>query len=310
MIILGCGYVGTELARQALAAGESVAALTRNTGKAAELRALGVAPVVVADIAGEDWHAAFDAIDAQVVNCVAPAGAGPEGYRHSFIAGAKSVASWLEKSVALGRPPARELIFTSSTGVYPQTEGEWVEEATPVALESLSAAGTVLREVEEQGLALPGQWVRRVWVMRLGGLYGPGRHQLLDAVQAGEKSFPGGGGHWVNLLYRDDAVAAIRRALTAPTKIAGGVFNVVDNEPVLKSVLVAWLAQRLGRRAEEIQFTPGESTRATHRRSPTGKIPHRRIANVKLRQALGWEPLYPSYRDGYERIIAHCGGCS
>lgn len=303
MIILGCGYIGTALARQALAAGEPVEALTRNTAKAEELRALGVAPVVVANLASADWHPLLNASDARIVNCVSPAGAGVEGYRHSFLEGAESIGRWLEDSVGQGRPPARELVFTSSTGVYPQTDGGWVDEATPMEWAALSSVGAVLREAEQKILNIPRGALHRAWILRLGGLYGPDRHQLLDSLRSGEKTFPGGGDHWVNLLHRDDAVGAIKVCLQASNEIPGGIFNAVDDEPVLKRELVTWLANQLGINVAEIQFTEGTSTRSAHRRGSSGKIPHRRIANLHLREVLGWRPLRRSYREGYASIM-------
>ncbi len=304
MLILGCGYLGTALARQTLSTGGRVGALTRNPARVAELQAVGAVPAVAADLAASAWHGVLDPASQAVINCVSPAGSGAAGYRHSFIEGAQSIAHWLEQSAATGAAPARDLVFTSSTGVYPQTDGEWVDETSaPVALQ-LSQAGAVLREAEEFFLNLPRAWVRRVWILRLAGLYGPGRHHLLDALRAGEKIFPGGGGHWVNLLYLDDAVRAIQACLQAPPEIAGGVFNVADDEPVLKRDLVGWLAAQAGRNPAEIRFDEQQSSRRAHRLGSTGKVPHRKISAAKFRKMLIWHPLSHSYREGYGRIGA------
>jgi nucleoside-diphosphate-sugar epimerase len=267
------------------------------------LRALGLSPVVAADIAGDDWHAALNPADAAIVNCVAPAARGAEGYRHSFVDGARSIIRWLENSAAAGRAPARDLVFTSSTSVYPQTDGEWVAEDARVEAAELSPAGTVLREAEQMFLALPPRLVRRVWVLRLAGLYGPGRHHLLDALRAGEKSFPGDGGHWVNLLHRDDAAGAIRAGLAAPSVISGGIYNVADDEPVRKRELLAWLAGKLGQDATALRFDSTQSSRSSHRRNAEGKVPDRRIINSRLKDTLGWVPLCRSYREGYGEIM-------
>ena len=102
MVILGSGYIGLALARVALASGEPVAALTRNAARAAELRALGVDPIVVADLAALDWHSALNPADADIINCVSPSSSGVEGYQHSFLAGFASVKSWLQKSATGG----------------------------------------------------------------------------------------------------------------------------------------------------------------------------------------------------------------
>ena len=303
MIILGCGYVGTALARAARQRGEAVSALTRSESRAAELRALGLARVVTGDIAGEEWHQALNPAGESIVNSVAPSARGVEGYRHSFIAGTKSLIRWLEQSAAAGHEPARELVFTSSTGVYPQTDGGWVAEDAPAGNAELSPAGAILREAENLLLALPPRLVRRVWVLRLAGLYGPGRHHLLDALRTGEKTFPGGGEYWVNLLHRADAVGAINACLNAPALVPGGVYNVADDEPVRKRDLVVWLAERLGMDAAALMFDATISARSGHRKNASGQIPDRRIANAHFKNALGWSCLYRSYGIGYDEII-------
>ena len=280
-----------------------MSALTRSAARADELRALGLRPALAGDLAGDAWHPAFNPADAAIVNCVAPASPDADGYRHSFIEGANSITRWLEHSAAAGRAPARDLVFTSSTSVYPQTDGEWVAEDSVGDAAELGPAGKILREAEEMFLALPARLVRRVWVLRLAGLYGPGRHHLLDALRAGEKTFPGGGGHWVNLLHRDDAVAAIRASLAAASTVRGGVYNVTDDEPVRKRELVTWLAGQLGQDAAALNFDASTMARSRHRRNATGKVPDRRIKNSRLKDATGWCLLYPSYREGYAHLM-------
>jgi nucleoside-diphosphate-sugar epimerase len=301
LVILGAGYIGTALAKSALADGWAVSALTRNAARAAELRALGVSPVVEADLAGDTWHAALDPADAAVVNTVSPSTRQPAGYEHSFVAGTQSFTRWLEKSAAAGDAPARDVLFTSATSVYPQTDGGWVDETTPIPAASLSSTAAVLRAAEDLVLGLPPTLVRRAWVLRLGGLYGPGRHYLLDALRGGQRVFPGRGDTWVNLVHRDDVAAAIRCCLaTAPT-VPGGVFNVVDDHPVLKQDLLAGLARILGLDPASIRCDPGlPSDRARRRETTEGVIPHRRIANSRLKQ-LGFCLSYPSFETGFRQ---------
>ncbi|HTB64304.1 MAG TPA: NAD-dependent epimerase/dehydratase family protein [Opitutales bacterium] len=304
MLLLGCGYLGTALARTALIGGETVSALTRSEERAAALRALGLPKVVVGDIASDDWHAQLNPAGESIVNSVAPATPGAEGYRHSFVEGAKSITRWLEQSAAAGQAPAREFVFTSSTSVYPQTDGGWVDENTPVDPPTLGPAGALLREAEDLLLALPPRLVRRVWILRLAGLYGPSRHHLLDALRAGESHFPGDGAQWLNLLHRDDAVGAIRACLGAMADIHGGIFNVTDDSPAPKRELVLWLARQLGRNPTQINFDAAVSTRSHHRKNAAGKVPHRRMANGKIKAALPWRAQFPSYREGYAGLLS------
>jgi nucleoside-diphosphate-sugar epimerase len=277
-----------------------VGALTRRTARAEALRGVGVKPAVAADVAGDAWHGEFDPAGAAIVYCVAPAKADAEGYRQAFVEGVQSMARWLEKSSA----PAAEILFTSATSVYAQTDGSWVDEATPVSVELLGAGAAQLREAEELVLALAPRLARRAWVLRLAGLYGPERHYLLDALRAGRTTFPGDGEQWLNLLHRDDAVSAIRACLRAPVGISGGIFNAADDAPVRKRELIAWLAGTLRQDTMSFEFTPGASARSAHRRTASGATPNRRVANQRLREILSWRPAYPSYREGYREILS------
>ena len=305
LVVLGCGYVGTALAHAALARGWTVSALTRNAPRAAELEAAGVTPVVVADLAADGWPPALDPAGAAIVNCVSPSSGDLAGYQHSFVGGMHSVRAWLEKSAAAGRAPARDFLFTSATSVYPQTDGGWVgEDAAGVAPE-MSPAGIVLREAEEMVLALPGAQCERRWVLRLGGIYGPGRHAMLDALRAGQRVFSGSGDDWMNLIHRDDAAGAILACLEAGIGAKGGVCNIVDDTPVRRGDLLDELAGLLGVAPGQVRCDAAQKGgRSSHRQLAAGTVPNRRISNTRLKDVTGWRPLYPSFRQGYRTIMA------
>src|SRR3954462_342252 len=93
LLIFGCGYVGSELARQAIGRGHRVSALTRNPQKASDLRALGI-NVVVADLAESSWHHHFANGADYVLNAVSSGGGGADGYRRSYVAGMTSILQW------------------------------------------------------------------------------------------------------------------------------------------------------------------------------------------------------------------------
>ena len=120
LVIFGCGYIGSAVAEAALAAGARVEALTRNPGKAATLRALGLARVTVADLASADWHAQVETSPDFVVNTVSSGG--PESYRRSYVGGMQSILAWTS-AVAT---PVGTIVYTSSTAVYPQGGGRTV----------------------------------------------------------------------------------------------------------------------------------------------------------------------------------------
>jgi nucleoside-diphosphate-sugar epimerase len=288
LVIFGCGYVGSALARAAVAAGASVEALTRNPEKAAVLRAAGLARVVVADLATDAWHGQIAGSADFVVNCVSSGGA--DAYRQSYVGGMQSVLVWAAKGAA----PVGTLVYTSSTSVYPQGGGAVVDETAPA--EGATPNGAIIRESETLLQHAPASAVRRHFILRLAGIYGPGRHHLLDQLRAGAAQLGGSGAHRLNLAHRDDIVAAILACLGAPAAVGSDLFNVADSVPALRAEVVGWLAGRLGRPV------PGFDGSATTRRGGS-PMPDRIISNARIQRVLGWRPQYPDYRAGYEAIL-------
>jgi nucleoside-diphosphate-sugar epimerase len=283
LVILGCGYVGGEMARQAVVRGLKVTALTRNAAKADLLRAAGVG-VVVAELAGEAWHARIPGGADFVLNCVSSGGGGVEGYRRSYVEGMRSILAWAR------RGPSGTFIYTGSTSVYPQGGGAVVDEAAATA--GAGDTAQVLLEAETL-LRNHGGACERWFILRLAGIYGPGRHRLLDQVRAGEV---GGRAHdHLNLIHRDDICAAIWAALRAPAERRNAVFNVADDAAATRGEITGWLAARLGVPPPRFTDAPATGRRAT--------TPDRIIANARLKQALGWRPVFPSFREGYAALL-------
>jgi nucleoside-diphosphate-sugar epimerase len=303
LVIFGCGYVGGAVARQALARGMRVTALTRNPATAAELRTMG-AEVVVADLAGEAWHAQIAGGADYVLDAVSSSGGGIEGYRRSYVDGMRSLFAWARKTGPVGT-----LVYTSSTSVYPQDGGAVVDERAATTgggerAQVLLGAEKVLRagrEVRGEGVVAEGDSAggavtacRRYFILRLAGIYGPGRHALLEQVRAGEVA--GVGAHRLNLIHRADICAAIWAVFAAPPAVADEIFNVADDGAAPKTEVAAWLAARIGVRAPVFSGAPAGGRRAV--------TPDRVIANAKLKAALGWRPRFPDFRAGYENVLA------
>ena len=289
-MIFGCGYVGTALAEVLLAAGVRVGALTRNVEKAAQLQALGLSEVVVADLSDEAWHAQLSGSYAAVVNCVSSAGGGLEGYCKSYLDGQRSILKWAE-----GRG-IQTYLYTSSTSVYPQDGGASVDETADTS--EAPPTGQVLCE-SERLLADAGDTFDAWYVLRLAGIYGPGRHYLLDLLRSGKSVIPGVGDYLLNLIHRDDVVTVICTALAHPQSETSGVYNVADNQPATKAELVEWLAEQLGQSPP--RFDPEYVSPRLKRRG--GRMPSRRVSNLKLRQTLGWMPKYDDFRAGYQALL-------
>lgn len=287
LLVLGAGYVGGAVVRDALARGARVTALTRNADRAAALRVAGAA-VVEADLADDTWHAAAGGDFDFVLNCVSAGGGGAAGYRHSYVEGMRSVGRWLAT-----RARAGTIVYTSSTGVYPQGGGAAVDETAPTGG---SETGELLRAAEAELARAAGAAGWRWFVLRLAGIYGPGRHGILDALRGGATRLPGDPTHRLNLIHRDDVVGAVRACCGAAPTEGGGIFNLSDGAPAERAVVARWLAERLGVAAPEYEPAAGP---ATGRR----RAPDRIIVAELLRRRLGWAPQYPDYQAGYGPIL-------
>lgn len=293
--IFGCGYVGSALAQEALKRGWRVRALTRNEDKARLLEGLG-AEVLVADLADRNWHRKWPERGDYLINTVSAASRSIDGYRHSYLEGMKSVIGW-----AAGGSTAAQLVYTGSTSVYPQTDGSDVTESdTGFDAAGLRPSAEVLLEAEDL-LQEPLPGIRRAFVLRLAGIYGPGRHYLLDQLREGKLEFAGSGDYWVNLIHRDDIVSAIFAALQSSDRVTDRIFNVSDGHPVLKQDLVQWLANalELGRTT----FNPDRKTaRQISRSDGAGRMPHRVVRVDRIQQQLNWEPSYVNFKAGYAAL--------
>ena len=288
LVIIGCGYVGAAVARLARTAGLKVDGLTRNPTRAAEILELGVNPVV-ADLATDAWHERIVPGADLVLNCVSAGGGGLDGYRRSYVEGMRSFVAWAR------RGPVGTVVYTSSTSVYPQSGGVVVDETA--LTEGAGETGRILLEAEAalRGAAgVCGRW----FILRLAGIYGPGRHHLLDQVRAGAAEMTGDGSHHLNLVHRDDISTAIMAVLAAPPALREEIFNLVDDTPTPKAEVVQWLAVQAGQPAP--RFSGGPTSARRGFQSP----PDRLISNAKLKAALGWRPQFPSFREGYAAILS------
>lgn len=288
LVIFGCGYVGAAVALDAVARGIQVTALTRNGAKALLLREEGI-DTVVADLAGDSWHEQIEGSPDFALNCVSSGGGGMEAYRHSYVEGMASIVAWAERRGRIGT-----LVYTGSTSVYPQSGGAVVDEtaSTTGATERAQLLLEAESRLQEAGRA--GRACARWFVLRLAGIYGPGRHHLLEQVRSGEVS--GVGGHRLNLVHRDDIVSAINACFAAPPAIANEIVNVADDGPAPKSEVVAWLSGRLGLPMPQFTGEPAGGRRAV--------TPDRVIANGKCKTFLGWRPRYPTFREGYASLLS------
>ena len=271
VLIAGCGYLGRSVALRLRQAGHRVLALTRSEASAEALRVEGL-EAWAGDMAEAGFLASLPQWEA-VVHCAASGrGGGVAEYRRVYVDGVRALME--------ARPGAR-WVFTSSSSVYAQIDGSWVTEESPAEPER--ETGRVLREAEDTVLAAGGA------VVRLAGLYGPGRSVLLRNFLLGESQIdvrveppPAPDGRWINQIHRDDAASAVVHALLAPLR---GVFNASDFQPMTQREVYTALARRFGRPL------PPEGVPALGRKRGWT---HKRVRSEKL-AATGWAPRYRSW---------------
>ncbi len=273
IVIAGCGYVGAAAADLFYDAGWDVEGWTASAESAAALRDKRYR-VRVCDISDPAAVSAMRAEAHVVIQSVSSRGGGAVEYRRLYLNGAANL---------LQNFPAATLLFTSSTSVYAQRDGEWVNEES--AAEPQRDTARVLRETEELVLARDGI------VARVAGIYGPGRSFLLRKVLTGEAVIDPHDDRYINQAHRDDIAAALlllaQQRERARTAGARAIFNVVDNEPMLASECYRWLSDTLSRPE------PPVGKRRSGKRGDSNK----RVSNQKLRK-IGWRPRFPTFRAG------------
>jgi nucleoside-diphosphate-sugar epimerase len=276
VLVVGCGYVGARLAALLVGDGVDVWGAKRNpTGLP-----LGVRPVA-ADVTDPRTLAAFPGTLDAVVYAVAPGAGSPEAYRAAYVDG-------LRNTLAAVGEGARRLVLVSSTGVYGHDDGRWVDEETPPE----PADPTARLILEGEGVALRG--ASSGVVLRLGGIYGPGRTRTIRQVLSGAAPClpPDVYG---NRIHRDDAAAAVRHllALAAPAPVYLGV----DLDPAPLRDVHSWIAEQGG------VANPCDGHQATGPGSASGRRGTNKRCSSRRLVDSGFTFQYPTYREGYGPLL-------
>jgi len=271
LLIVGCGYLGRRVARLAKEAGRRVSAVTRSETHAAEFRANGWEPVL-ADVLKPD---SLDLPHADVVvHAVGLDRRSGASMRDVYVGGIANVLKRLPR-------PGR-FIYVSSSSVYGQTDGEWVDESSPT--EPQEESGRIVLETEHTLRKANPDAI----VLRFSGIYGSGRLLRRQTIEAGEP-IVGDVEKWLNLIHVEDGAAAVVRAFDATL---GSTFNICDDEPVRRRDFYRELARCLGKPEPRFVAPPAEQPTPPHEKG------NRRIRNEAMRRGLGVELEYPNYRVG------------
>lgn len=271
ILIAGCGDLGERVARRLLAQGQQVYALRRQPpGQDDAMHWL------QADLTRPETLAALPARISRLVFLPAPHAREREAYRAVFLDGLRNLFDVLDAA------SLQRVLFVSSSAVYGEHGDAWVDEATPPAPPGFN--GQVLHEAEQWLAEQPIDAV----VLRLAGLYGPGRMQLIDRLRGGQATAPRARPHWANRIHVDDAAAAIVHllGLNDPQHLYVGT----DDVPLPLHVLYDDLARRLG--APPVKDGP----------APTG-VGSKRLSNARLK-ASGFRLRWPDARQGYAALLA------
>jgi nucleoside-diphosphate-sugar epimerase len=276
ILIAGCGYVGNALGEALLRDAHEVWGLKR--------RVAGLAPGIQPLEADLGLAATLGELPTGldfVFYMVSPGGRDDAFYRAAYVRGLRNLLEALEAR----RQRPRRVFFVSSTAVYAQQGGEWVDEASPTEPRHFSGR----RLLDGERLLFESPFAGTV--VRLGGIYGPRRTRLVERVRTGNAVYRGRPPQYTNRIHRDDCAGALRHlmGLEAPERLYLGV----DCEPAAEARVLVWLAGVLGAPA------PREVKSAPRGRGNANK----RCRNERL-LASGYSFRYPTFREGYTALLA------
>ncbi|NKC12384.1 MAG: sugar nucleotide-binding protein [Gammaproteobacteria bacterium] len=271
ILLAGCGYVGIALAARLKSAGAQPIALRRSVEDLpSDL------PAVRADLTTGEGLAAIPRDIAAIVYLASADERTAKAYRAAYVDGPLRLAE---------RIPSVPFIFVSSTSVYGQDDGSWVDEYSATTPSRVTGALIVEGEVALCRLE------RRTTIVRFGGIYGPGRGRLLRSVAQGTPCIEEPP-QYTNRIHRDDCAAVLAHILMLSA--ADNLYLAVDDEPSPQHVVCDWLAKRLG------VPPPPRRTLVTRRDFAAGS---KRVSNRRLRNT-GYTFEYPSFRQGYAAILS------
>ncbi len=280
LFVFGLGYVGEAFASALQVRGWEISATARGAEQAQALRARGIVPADPDD--RDAMAAALTGVNAILVT----APPGPDGCPAlesviPALAQAQAFPDWIG--------------YLSTTGVYGDFEGRWVFETSPLKAQSVEGARRVGAERDwrqvGRGMGLT------VATFRLPGIYGPGR-SALDRLRASEGRRIVKPGQVFSRIHVDDIVSGLLASLERPR--AGGIYNLVDDEPAPPQDVMEHAARLLGVPVPpDLPFNALGMSPATRRFYAENK----RVSNAKAKAELGWRPEYPTYREGLAGIL-------
>jgi nucleoside-diphosphate-sugar epimerase len=286
-LIVGCGYLGLRVAQRWLDAGDEVYAVTRSAERAGKLQQLGLWPVV-ADVLSDDIESLADLPPMEtMLYAVGFDRTAGRTIDEVYVEGLRNVLDAISSET--GR-----IIYVSSTGVYGDNDGDWVDEETPC--HPIRAGGKACLAAEQ--LLMGHRLSDKAIVLRMAGIYGPGRIPRVEQILAGEV-IPAPAEGFLNLIHVDDAsrvVLAAEKRATPPR-----TYVVSDGHPCPRRDYFVELARLLNAPAPRFEEPAPEMPVAQR------ALADKRVRNARMAAELTLDLIYPTYRDGLAAIVRERG---
>ena len=279
ILIFGCGYLGRVVAKQAIASGDHVTGTTRSEKNRETLRKIGIEPIV-ADWTDRRTLSSIDTFSTIVVSVSNdPSQRKPPW--ESLVNGLGNLLSAINQTT--------RVIYISTTGVYHQKGGIWVDETSPAHPNRPSAKA----HLQAEGL-LRRQRSNSPWsILRLAGIYGPQRVPRCDQIRLGNP-IHADPSSYLNLIHVEDAASA---ALAASKRDAQDVYLVSDDQPALRADYYAHIAQQIS--APPPKFASKQEVGSHTIRSDSNK----RVWNRRMKKELLPKLKYPTHREGLSKLL-------
>ncbi len=275
-LIVGCGYLGRRVGRLLSMRGERVFGTTRSAERADELARWGIEPVI-ADVLTPGSLAGLPEAN-RVLYCV--------GFDRSKGMPIRMVSvDGLRHALGHLIDRAGRLVFASSTGVYGQVDGEWVDEDSPT--EPRTESGRATLDAEKVVRSYGADCGLQAVILRFSGLYGPGRIMRRESLLKGEP-IAGDPDKFLNLIHIDDAASVAVAALDRGR--SGGLYLASDDRPAPRREFYGLAAEGLKAAPPRFSATGAEDS-------------NKRVKNARMRAELGVILAYPDIRAGVPTAI-------
>ncbi|NMG11173.1 SDR family oxidoreductase [Brasilonema sp. UFV-L1] len=266
--IIGCGYVGCAIARYWQQKMTFVVTATTTTPE--RVSALQAVAQRVEVVKGNDSEGLKSVLQNQDVVLLSVGAKGADVYEETYLHTAKTLVSVLKEI-----PSVRQLIYTGSYAVYGDRNGAWVDEESPAA--PVNQNGQIISDTEQVLLSASSENLR-VCILRLGGIYGPGRELVKIFGRYAGATRPGSGKDTTNWIHLDDIIGAIEFARNYQLE---GIYNLVDDAQLTTGELL------------EGVFEAHNLAKVTWDSSQESKRPYNaKVSNQKIKDA-GYELIHP-----------------